>query len=602
MSAHLQTGLRNQLARAIQGARRTSEEGARKALASLAVGDSKPYAGMTETQRRLRRQLRAHGRQLGDRPNGRTGEQETDRLTHETAYEHWHRMLFAWFLAENELLVEPESGVPVSLAECEELARERGEDPWEAAGRWASEMLPEIFRPDDPVLAVQLPPETRQSLQTALAELPPAVFTADDSLGWTYQFWQAERKDAVNQSGVKIGADELPAVTQLFTERYMVLFLLHNTVGAWRAGRILSERPDLAEAAESEDELRDAVRLRAGGGYDFSYLRFVREPAEDDEEDEPTGPWRPAAGAFEGWPRTAAELRVLDPCCGSGHFLVEALNLLVRLRMEEEGLAIGDALRKVLRGNLFGLEIDPRCTQIAAFNVALAAWKMAGDPIELPPLEIACSGLAPNSTLEEWLDLAHTAAAAGGIPAKRDLLGTEENLLSAAAQETLGELHGLFEQAPVLGSLIDPRASSAQGDVFRKGLRLGPTPARRDSGPRGTRRGADRTGGLGERDGSRRTADGRPLHARDHQRALPRERQTVGRSVALLRIPSRAREGRSRHRLRIPYLRMARRSRHAGRGDPSELAVPDHLSEAARKTAQGPNVEPCRAIGRACLR
>ena len=468
MSAHLQTGLRNQLARAIQGARRTGEEGARKALAVLGVGDSKPYAGMTDAQRKLRRRLRAHGRQLGDRPNGRTGEQEIDLLTHETTYEHWHRMLFARFLAENELLVEPGSGVPVSLAECEELARERGEDPWEAAGRWASEMLPEIFRPDDPVLAVQLPPETRQSLQTALADLPPAVFTADDSLGWTYQFWQAERKDAVNQSGVKIGADELPAVTQLFTERYMVLFLLHNTVGAWRAGRILSECPDLAEAAESEDELRDAVRLRADGGYDFSYLRFVREPAGDDEEGDPTGPWRPAAGAFEGWPRTAAELRVLDPCCGSGHFLVEALNLLVRLRMEEEGLAIGDALRKVLRGNLFGLEIDPRCTQIAAFNVALAAWRMAGDPIELPPLEIACSGLAPNSTLEEWLDLAHTAAAAGGIPAKRDLLVTEENLLSAAAQETLGELHGLFEQAPVLGSLIDPRASSAQGDVFRK--------------------------------------------------------------------------------------------------------------------------------------
>ena len=93
--------------------------------------------------------------------------------------------------------------------------------------------------------------------------LPADVFTARDSLGWTYQFWQAERKDAVNKSGVKIGADELPAVTQLFTERYMVLFLLHNTIGAWRAGRLLEARSELAATAASEEELRDAVRLRS---------------------------------------------------------------------------------------------------------------------------------------------------------------------------------------------------------------------------------------------------------------------------------------------------------------------------------------------------
>lgn len=432
----------------------------------LAVGDGDPYPGMTEERRQLRRRLRAHGRQLGDRRNGRTREQEIDRLVHETAYEHWHRMLFARFLAENELLVEPESGVPVSLAECEELARERGEDPWEAAGRWASEMLPEIFRPDDPVLALQLPPETRQALRQLLSGLPPAVFTADDSLGWTYQYWQAERKDAVNKSGVKIGADELPAVTQLFTERYMVLFLLHNTVGAWRAGRVLAKNPELARTAETEDELRNAVRLRAGNGYDFDYLRFVRE-ARDGDERQPADLWRPAVGSFELWPRMAAELRVLDPCCGSGHFLVETFHLLVRLRMEEESLAVADAIRAVLRDNLFGLELDPRCTQIAAFNVALAAWKMAGDHISLPPLEIACSGLGPHSTRDEWLDLADAVAAAEGLAPDRDLLGTDDNLLSAAVRQSVGELHALFEQAPVLGSLIDPRAASDQGDVFQ---------------------------------------------------------------------------------------------------------------------------------------
>jgi hypothetical protein len=61
--------------------------------------------------------------------------------------------------------------------------------------------------------------------------LPSEVFKADDSLGWVYQFWQSEENDRINDSGVKIGADVLPAVTELFTEDYMVWFLLHNTLG-----------------------------------------------------------------------------------------------------------------------------------------------------------------------------------------------------------------------------------------------------------------------------------------------------------------------------------------------------------------------------------
>ena len=70
--------------------------------------------------------------------------------------------------------------------------------------------------------------------------------------------------------------------------------------------------------------------------------------------------------------KVASTSSVLDPCCGSGHFLVEGLELLVRLRMEEEGLGVEAAVRAVLQDNLRGLEIDPRCTQIAAFNLALS--------------------------------------------------------------------------------------------------------------------------------------------------------------------------------------------------------------------------------------
>src|SRR5207237_5874591 len=82
---------------------------------------------------------------------------------------------------------------------------------------------------------------------------------------------------------------------------------------------------------------------------------------------------RPAAGTVRGWPSTAKELKILDPSCGSGHFLVAAFSLMVRFRMAEEGLSESNAGDAVLQDNLFGLELDPRCTQIAAFALALTA-------------------------------------------------------------------------------------------------------------------------------------------------------------------------------------------------------------------------------------
>src|SRR5690606_34106872 len=235
--------------------------------------------------------LRAHGRQVGDRRNSSTGAQSIDRLIGEVAYEHWHRMLFARFLAENDLLIEPDSGMAITLAECQELARERNDDWLALASRYAQSMLPQIFRVGDPALDVQLPPETRSKLDDLLKGLPQEIFAADDSLGWVYQFWQADNKEAVNRAGNKIGVNELPAVTQLLTEAYMVWFLLHNTLGAWWAGKVWAGNPELAANAATEQELRAACTV---GDIEWTYLRFVREEGK---------PWRPAAGAFEGWPK-----------------------------------------------------------------------------------------------------------------------------------------------------------------------------------------------------------------------------------------------------------------------------------------------------------
>ena len=472
MATALDRDIRRLLEKAVRKARIVAEDGARKALTELGVEDANRPAGLSSAQVELRNRLRAHARSLGD-VMASDDSIRANRLVRETAYEHWHRALFARFLAENNLLIDPDHKVAVSLADLEEIAKEEGRDAVELAADWAEPMLPQIFRKDDPVLAPAPPPETKAGIIAIVKDLPLAVFRADDSLGWVYQFWQADQKDRVNASEVKIGADELPAVTQLFTEDYMVLFLLENTLGAWWAGKVLAADPALASGAASEEELRDRT---SPPGYRWTYLRFVRELREGEMHETATGPWRPAAGAFEGWPKAAKEITVLDPCMGSGHFLVFALPILVAFCRAEDGLDEHTAVKAVLADNLFGLEIDPRCTQIAAFALALASWKRLGGPEALPRLNLACSGLAIGLGKAEFLKLAERIADTSGWTGETNLLGTERTPLGERAATRLRggleRLYEMFEKAPYLGSLIDPRraVSGDFGNLFEEGF------------------------------------------------------------------------------------------------------------------------------------
>jgi len=417
--------LRKQLDKAVSRARDVAEEAAADAIRRLAVGEARPRVPLADEAAALRRRLRAHARALGDLQE-ENGSLTTARLQEAAAYEIWHRMLFSRFLVERGLLRHPELGAAMTLAELAEMAPEEGAtDAWGLAERYAAATLPAVFKPDDPVLAMPLDPYHHKRLQELATGLDAAIFGADDALGWAYQFWRGAEKDRVNASEGKVGAAELPAVTQLFTEPYMVQFVLHNTLGAWWAGKVLARRPDLGSTAADEAALRSACALP---GLEWEYLRFVRDPAG-------SGPWRPAAGTYPGWPGRAAEITMLDPCCGSGHFLIEALPILAGLRQEEEGLTSADAARAVLRDNLHGLELDGRCVQIAAFAVALAAWRIAGSPITLPNPHIAWVGSPPPLPVGEF------AALAGG---------------DADLERGLTALHGLFTNAPLMGSLIEP--------------------------------------------------------------------------------------------------------------------------------------------------
>ncbi len=440
----LATDLRRQLENVVVRARDLAEAAARAALRRWGVDAAEPFEHFSGADKAFRNRLRARGRQAGDRRNESKKTQEIDRLTEELAYEYWHRMLFARFLEENELLMHPD-GVAVTLAECEELARSEGApNGFVLAAKYASRMLPEIFRIDDVLLEVEFPINDRLPLEKLLASLPAPVFAADDSLGWVYQFWQTKKKDEVNKSGQKIDGRTLPAVTQLFTEHYMVEFLLHNTIGAWWCAKEkIGSRTDT-----------DETRMK-----DWKVLKFlsVFHPCSSVADFFPYLRWKddgtPAAGAFAGWPTTLREFTMLDPCCGSGHFLVAGFHLLVPLRRHDEGLSAADAVDLVLRENLHGLELDARCTQIAAFALAMAAWKTPGDdgrPLgyrPLPPLNIACSGQGVVGSKADWTKLGNG----------------DKNMVAA-----LGFLHDEFKRAPTLGSLINPR--SIAESIFQTGF------------------------------------------------------------------------------------------------------------------------------------
>jgi hypothetical protein len=410
--AVLSSTQRKTLETAVKEARNSAQKGADNALKSLAADQAEPFAHFSPELRTLRNRLRQKGRLLGDNL-AQSGEQAIHKLSYELAYETWHKMLFAKFLEVNDLLMHPD-GVAVTLMDCEELAAEEGFiNKWETAMHYASLMLPAIFRPTDPIMQVHFSSNDRIELEEIISGLEDSIFKSDDALGWVYQFWQSEEKYRINKSGNKIDGESLPAVTQLFTEQYMVDFLIDNTLGAWWVSR----NPGVETPVK------------------FEYLRTLEDGTA-------------AAGIFEGWPDRTAEVTSLDPCMGSGHFVTSLFPVFAKLRMWEEGLSKEEATDKVINENLHGLEIDPRCTQIAAFNLALTAWKFCGYYRELPEMNLACSGIAPKGKEEDWVKL----------------VGKVDRDDQVRMENGMRQLFRHFQLAPELGSLLDP--TTIKADAF----------------------------------------------------------------------------------------------------------------------------------------
>lgn len=292
--------------------------------------------------------------------------------------------------------------------------------------------LPTVFDPQAPAIALRPSVSALKRCIRVLSgslslngqgEATDELFEAGDAPGWAYQFWNAEEKGRVfekirTEKGAKIEGPDLIPATQLYTEPYMVKFLVQNSLGALWAGMY----PETKLPDRWEYYVRDADRTPP--------VHPDPPPFDPTKAPEPsTDPWtrpnpklsteadilaygrtlqakvaEPEAGGFvdlrnqlldaaskpvlakltslhqeickawdREWParrpklkKRAAELTFLDPACGSGHFLLEAFDLLYKMYEEESILRTAeDICASILNHNLFGIDIDERAVQIS---------------------------------------------------------------------------------------------------------------------------------------------------------------------------------------------------------------------------------------------
>lgn len=236
--------------------------------------------------------------------------------------------------------------------------------------------LPGLYGDVGVTRLVPVPPATLRAVVEALDDDGLAsAWTDDTTLGWVYQYWNdPEREDLdkkLNEGG-KIEPHEIASKTQMFTERYMVEWLLQNSLGlTWLAMcRKHGWRPDAESVLDALDRRRAEWRAkRDAGEVALDALMPIHGALEDRWKY-----WVPQPipeDAVATAPDSVRELKLLDPACGSGHFLVIAFDLLAAL-YEEEARHRGEAWSRreiaesIVENNLHGVDIDPRAVQIAA--------------------------------------------------------------------------------------------------------------------------------------------------------------------------------------------------------------------------------------------
>ncbi|HGS7156912.1 TPA: BREX-1 system adenine-specific DNA-methyltransferase PglX [Klebsiella variicola subsp. variicola] len=204
--------------------------------------------------------------------------------------------------------------------------------------------MPFLFEAVDDEAELLLPDNltrTDSILRGLVDGIPEEDWEDVEVIGWLYQFYISEKKDAVIGKVVK--SEDIPAATQLFTPNWIVQYLVQNSVGRqW-----LQTYPDSPLKGKMD---------------------YYIEPAEQTPE------VQAQLAAITPASIEPESIKVLDPACGSGHILIEAYNVLKNI-YEERGYRARDIPQLILENNIFGLDIDDRAAQLSGFSLLMMARK-----------------------------------------------------------------------------------------------------------------------------------------------------------------------------------------------------------------------------------
>jgi hypothetical protein len=351
--------------------------------------------------------------------------------------------------------------------------------------------LPGLFGDVGLTRLFHVPPATLREIVDRLDdETLESAWTDDTTLGWVYQYWndpEREALDAKINDGGKIAPHEIASKTQMFTERYMVEWLLQNSLGltwlcickcnGWKpdAEQVLpvleERRAQWRKKRESAEVALDAL-MPIEGELEEAWKYYVPQPLPGELASATATATATATTTTTATaPRSVRDVRLLDPACGSGHFLCSAFDLFVLMYREEarhrgEVCSDKDIAESILARNLHGVDIDPRAVQIAAAGLYLKAKTLSREarPSHLnlvaPTLQLGNLGDDDPALVELRRDLKQEA----GIP--EDL--TRRLVASLAGVDHLGTLlkvDAAVDEALAATNLEFER-SHGQGDLF----------------------------------------------------------------------------------------------------------------------------------------
>ena len=185
-------------------------------------------------------------------------------------------------------------------------------------------------------------------------------------IGWLYQYYNSEKKDdvfAALKKNVKITKENIPAATQLFTPDWIVRYMVENSLGRlWLEGH-----PDVKEQFLPTEEEQSAYAAGNRDPEDTKWHYYLEEANQEPEVQAQLAEIRKEYAAL-----TPDQLKVIDPCSGSGHILAYLFDVLMQI-YESYGYTTREAVASIVENNLYGLDIDDRAAQLAYFAVMMKA-------------------------------------------------------------------------------------------------------------------------------------------------------------------------------------------------------------------------------------